>query len=230
MLISCVVPGCRHCASVSILGCVCVLCTCVCVPFHLNPSHVPPQSRMGQQVSRSLARALPVLFWTSWLHWRGCQSSQPFPPIHPAEPQPLPPRLHLLVHMMWTNTVYWPLRCAGCIFHHHFSTFTLVVCVSQLVADAAGRLSLKVCSLPLVSPLIRRLHLFYPYQKVPSVSFFSPVHVQPIDTVCNVIFILGWCSCPSLPLSGAAQSIFKATKSRDRRRTSQPTWPSHLWK
>ncbi len=87
-----------HCATVSwqmrlcVVSVMCV-CVCVCVPLFLNTSRVPPLSRMGQQVSRSLARTLPVLFWTSWLPRRGCQSSQPFP-SHPTALQPLWPQLH----------------------------------------------------------------------------------------------------------------------------------------
>lgn len=50
---------------------------CVCVPLDLNPCHIPAFALMGQQVSRSLT-TLPVLFWPSWLHQKGCQSSQPF--------------------------------------------------------------------------------------------------------------------------------------------------------
>lgn len=135
---------------------------------------------MGQQVSRSLARALPVLFWTSWLHWRGCQSSQPFPP-QSIQQNRSHCRRGFTSLSTWCEQIQFtvPLRCAGCIFHHHCSTFTLVICVSQLDADAAGRSTLKVCSLPLVSPLIRRIHLFYPYNVKRShrflfFSFFLP--------------------------------------------------------
>lgn len=158
-LISSVVQGRRRCAAVSILGCVCVLCTCVRVPLHLNPSRSPSipngtagEQKLGPSVACAILNQLAAL--------EGLSVITAFSPIHPAEPQPLPLRLHLLVYMMWTNTVYRPFRCAGCIFHHHSSTFTLVICVSHLVADAAGRSTLKVCSLPLVSPLIRRIHLF----------------------------------------------------------------------
>lgn len=55
----------------------CVRPVCVCVPLDLNPCHIPAFALMGQQVSRSLT-TLPVLFWPSWLHQKGCQSSQPF--------------------------------------------------------------------------------------------------------------------------------------------------------
>lgn len=65
---------------------------------------------MGQQVSRSLTRTLPVLFWTKRLPLIGCQSPQPFsfhltallwPPAFPSS------------QMIWTNTV-------GCLFVAHW--------------------------------------------------------------------------------------------------------------
>lgn len=122
------------CLSQRIWLCLCVVYVCMCTPTLKYFSHSPsiPNGTAGEQ---KLGRALPVLFWTSWLHWRGCQSSQPFPPIHPAEPQPLPPRLHLCVQMMWTNTVYRPVTTRWLYFSSslfpYFYTCTLCVSVSS---------------------------------------------------------------------------------------------------
>lgn len=97
------------------------MCVYVCIPLFLNIFHVPPLSRMGQQVSRSLARTLPVLFWTNWLPRRGCQSSQPFP-FHPAALQPLWPQL---LCSKWYEQIQFdvPLLHTDCIFHYHFVQF-----------------------------------------------------------------------------------------------------------
>lgn len=111
----------------------CVLClwcvyACVYMPLFLNTSRVPPLSRMGQQVSRSLARTLPVLFRTNWLPRRGCQSSQPFP-SHPTALQPLWPQLHSfysndmnkysLLSLYYTLTVFFIIILYNftCILH-----------------------------------------------------------------------------------------------------------------
>lgn len=102
-----------------------VMCVCVCIPLFLNTSHVPPLSRMGQQVSRSLTRTLPVLFWIDWLQRRGCQSPQPFP-SHPTALSASVALASLLIQMIWTNTVW-------CLFITHWLYFSISFCTTSHV-------------------------------------------------------------------------------------------------
>lgn len=92
---------------------------------------------MGQQVSRSLTRTLPVLFWTKRLPLIGCQSPQPFsfhltallwPPASPSS------------QMIWTNTV-------GCLFVAHWlylSTSSCTVPFSTLCQTFVFKLEKKI--------------------------------------------------------------------------------------
>lgn len=187
-----------------------MLCTCVCVPLHLNPSHVPPLSRMGQQVSRSLARALPVLFWTSWLHWRGCQSSQPLWP-HDVNKYSLPSRYY-----------------APAVFFIIIPrTFALVICVSQLVADDAGQSTLiKFVHFS----LIHSLQEFNTFIHTKFLFFFPrPCPTDWYSLQCH--FHLGIIFVHLRPtLSGARLSTFKTTRSRDSRANPYSrgqTWPGY---
>lgn len=84
---------------------------CVCVPLDLNPCHIPAFALMGQKVSRSLT-TLPVLFWPSWLHQKGCQSSQPFLCSYNSSTVAVAQAtlffimiVIIIILMIWTNTV-----------------------------------------------------------------------------------------------------------------------------
>lgn len=138
--------------------CLCVVCVCVYIPLFLNTSRVPPLSRMGQQVSRSLARTLPVLFWTNWLPRRGCQSSQPFP-FHPTALQPLWPQLHFLLE--WYGQIQFVVQFlnAGCICHNHFWTISHVLYVYSSVFGRCHRLIHRENFVNLIKLIINRLLL-----------------------------------------------------------------------
>lgn len=109
----------------------CVCSVCVCVPLFLNTSHIPPLSQMGQQVSRSLARTLHVLFLNQLAASEGLSVTTAFPiSSNSSTSASQLQKLHFFIQMIWTNTV-----CCLFIIHWlYFSSsflynFTCTLCV-----------------------------------------------------------------------------------------------------
>lgn len=125
----CVHLQCLYCTSLALcehtdvtVCCVSDVCLCVYTPVLKYFSRSPSIPSMGQQVSRSLARTLPVLFLTNWLPRRGCQSSQPFPFIQQHYSHCGPSFTFL---SRWYEKIQFDvsLSYTGCIFHNHFVQF-----------------------------------------------------------------------------------------------------------